>query len=319
MNQTFVGLAFLEPDARACCGRLTTTPRRIEKLTRINEALIQRLERMDDMRGSSYALTRTAAMLEREIVARNADLERALARAQRQQRRARGGAGDGGRGEPGEVAVPQGGEPRPAAAAERGEAVPRAARRDRRRTRCRPTSSRGSPPRFESAEELIRALLDIARLDSQAFEANPGPVAISRLFQRLAIDLQPLAAAARDRPALRDVVGGGAERPGAAAADRAEPHHQRAEVLRPAPKVVVGLKHDGRGRVADGAGRAGRGSTRPTRSAIFIEFERLSRSDDAGERARALDRAARLPAARARGDARRARSDAARASGCGCR
>ena len=41
--------------------------------------LIQRLERMDDMRGSSYSLTRTAAMLEREIVARNADLERALA------------------------------------------------------------------------------------------------------------------------------------------------------------------------------------------------------------------------------------------------
>ncbi len=25
VNQTFVGLAFLEPDARACCGRLTTT------------------------------------------------------------------------------------------------------------------------------------------------------------------------------------------------------------------------------------------------------------------------------------------------------
>ena len=79
VNQTFVGLAFLEPDALRCCGRLTTTPRRIEKLTRINEALIQRLERMDDLRGSSYSLTRTAAMLEREIVARNADLERALA------------------------------------------------------------------------------------------------------------------------------------------------------------------------------------------------------------------------------------------------
>ena len=47
---------------------------------------------------------------------------------------------------------------------------------------------------FDSAEELIRALLDIARLDSRAFETNPGPVAIGRLFQRLAIDLQPLAA-----------------------------------------------------------------------------------------------------------------------------
>ena len=54
-------------------------PRQVEKLTRINEALIQRLERMDDVRGSSYALTRTAAMLEREVLARNADLERALA------------------------------------------------------------------------------------------------------------------------------------------------------------------------------------------------------------------------------------------------
>ena len=52
--------------------------RRIEKLTRINQALIQRMERMDEMRGSSYALTRTAAMLEREIMERNADLERAL-------------------------------------------------------------------------------------------------------------------------------------------------------------------------------------------------------------------------------------------------
>src|SRR5262245_1007466 len=54
-------------------------PRQIEKLTRINDALIQRLERMDDMRDSSYALTRTAAMLEREVLARNADLERTLA------------------------------------------------------------------------------------------------------------------------------------------------------------------------------------------------------------------------------------------------
>ena len=53
--------------------------RKIEKLTRINQALIQRMERMDEVRGSSYALTRTAAMLEREVMERNADLERALA------------------------------------------------------------------------------------------------------------------------------------------------------------------------------------------------------------------------------------------------
>ena len=35
--------------------------RKVEKLTRINQALIQRLERMDEARGSSYALTRTVS------------------------------------------------------------------------------------------------------------------------------------------------------------------------------------------------------------------------------------------------------------------
>ena len=57
--------------------------RKVEKLTLINQALIARMERMDEMRGSSYALTRTAAMLEREVMERNADLERVIMDLQR--------------------------------------------------------------------------------------------------------------------------------------------------------------------------------------------------------------------------------------------
>ena len=48
---------------------------------------------------------------------------------------------------------------------------------------------------FESAEDLIRALLQIARLDSQRVEMNVGPVSLGRLFQRLSIDVQAQAEA----------------------------------------------------------------------------------------------------------------------------
>ena len=194
VNQTFVGLAFLEPE-RGMLRPTDDDARRIEKLTRINEALIQRLDRMDEMRGSSYALTRTAAMLEREIVARNADLERALAElsaSNAELAAARETADEANRAKSRFLRAASHDLLQPLSAAKLFLGAPGARSR---RTRCRPTSSSGSPPSFDSAEELIRALLDIARLDSRAFEANPGPVAIGRLFQRLAIDLQPLAAA----------------------------------------------------------------------------------------------------------------------------
>ena len=204
--------------------------RRIEKLTRINEALIQRLDRLDDIRGSSYALTRTAAMLEREVVARNADLERALAElsaSNAELAAARETADEANRAKSRFLRAASHDLLQPLSAGrlligQLGELATDAVQADLVE---RVTAS------FESAEELIRALLDIARLDSQAFEANPGPVAIGRLFQRLAIDLQPLAAGAGHRPALRHVLVGGAERPGAAAPDRPEPHHQRAQVF----------------------------------------------------------------------------------------
>lgn len=253
--------------------------RRIEKLMRINEALIQRLDRIDDSRTSSYALTRTTAMLEREIVARNADLERALAElsaSNAELAAARETADEANRAKSRFLRAASHDLLQPLSAGRLlighlGELATDAVQAD---LVGRVTAS------FESAEELIRALLDIARLDSQAFEANPGPVAIGRLFQRLAIDLQP-AAAARGID-LRFVM--------SSSAVLSDPVllRQIAQNLiinalkySTGPKVVVGLKHAG-GEAWLTVQDAGPGIDPADQERIFNEFERLSRSDAPG-------------------------------------
>jgi len=253
--------------------------RKIEKLTRINQALIQRMERMDEARGSSYALTRTAAMLEREIMERNADLERAMAELSASNAKlaaARETADEANRAKSRFLRAASHDLLQPLSAAKlflahlaESAADPMEADLVTRITGC-----------FDSAEELIRALLDIARLDSQAFEANPGPVAISRLFQRLAADLQPLAAqrgidlrfvmssetVLSDPVLLRQV---------------AQNLIINALKYSDGPKVLVGLRHAGEGGwlvVQD----CGPGIDPADQERIFNEFERLSRSDQPG-------------------------------------
>jgi signal transduction histidine kinase len=250
-------------------------PRQIEKLTRINDALIQRLERMDDMRGSSYALTRTAAMLEREILARNADLERALAEL---------GARNGELAAARETADEANrAKSRFLRAASHDLLQPLSAGRlflgqlaDLATDAVQTDLAQRVSASFESAEELIRALLDIARLDSQKFEANPGPVAISRLFQRLAIDLQPLAAGRgielRFVPSSEAVLSDPV-----LLRQIAQNLILNALKYSTGPKVVVGLKHAGTDAwltVQD----AGPGIDPADQERIFNEFERLSRT-----------------------------------------
>jgi hypothetical protein len=52
--------------------------RRIAKLTRINAALIERLDRFDSTRGSAWSMFQAAMALEKEVAARTRDLEQAL-------------------------------------------------------------------------------------------------------------------------------------------------------------------------------------------------------------------------------------------------
>jgi CheY-like chemotaxis protein len=133
---------------------------------------------------------------------------------------------------------------------------------------------------FESAEQLIRALLDIARLDSRAFEANPGPVAIGRLLQRLAIDLQPLAASRGID--LRFVMSSEAVLSDPVLLRQiAQNLISNALKYSTGPKVVVGLKRDGDGAwltVQD----CGPGIDLADQERIFNEFERLSRTTAPG-------------------------------------
>ena len=253
--------------------------RRIEKLTRINEALIQRMERMDEMRGSSYALTRTAAMLEREVMERNADLERALrelSAINAELAAARETADEANRAKSRFLRAASHDLLQPLSAAKLFLAHLTETAADPLQVDLvtRITAS------FDSAEELIRALLDIARLDSQAFEANPGPVSIGRLFQRLGIDLQPLAA--QRGIDLRFVM--------SSETVRSDPMllRQIAQNLitnalkySVGPKVLVGLRHDGEAGwlvVQD----CGPGIDPADHERIFNEFERLSRTGPVG-------------------------------------
>ncbi len=253
--------------------------RRIEKLLRINAALIERLDRLDDIRTSSYALTRTAAMLEREVVARNADLERALAElsaSNAELAAARETADEANRAKSRFLRAASHDLLQPLSAGrlligQLGDLASDAVQAD---LVARVTAS------FESAEELIRALLDIARLDSRAFEAHPGPVAIGRLFQRLAIDLQPLAAARGID--LRFVMSSSAVLSDPVLL-RQVAQNLILNALRysTGPKVVVGLKHDG-GDAWLTVQDMGPGIDPRDQERIFNEFERLSRSDGLG-------------------------------------
>lgn len=253
--------------------------RKVEKLTLINQALIARMERMDEMRGSSYALTRTAAMLEREVMERNADLERALADLSAinvELASARELADEANRAKSRFLRAASHDLLQPLSAAKLflshlGETVADPMQTD---LVGRITAS------FDSAEELIRALLDIARLDSQGFEANPGPVAIGRLFQRLTIDLQPLAAARgmdlrfvmSSESVLSDPV---------LLRQIAQNLIINALKYSTGRKVLVGLKRNAGGAwltVQD----TGPGIAPLDQERIFNEFERLSRADVPG-------------------------------------
>ena len=62
-----------DPDAR-----IATLERQVAKLTRINAALMSRVERSTDLQGNAFSLFETAISLESKVRDRTADLERAL-------------------------------------------------------------------------------------------------------------------------------------------------------------------------------------------------------------------------------------------------
>ena len=165
---------------------------RIAKLERIIAALVERLERSEDARGPAYALTRAAALLEREIITRNDDLERALTNLEAinaELAQAHAAADEANRAKSRFLRAASHDLLQPLSAARMFLSHLANLSTDARQVDI--VSHLNDT--IESAEELIGALSQIARLDGRSVQLNLAPVSLDRLFWRLGLDLQPLA------------------------------------------------------------------------------------------------------------------------------
>ncbi|MGP3696247.1 ATP-binding response regulator [Rhodobacter sp. NSM] len=163
--------------------------RQVEKLKRINAALIDRLDRADASRGSHWMLFQTAAVLEQELLARNRDLEQALAHLESVNRElalARETADEANRSKSRFLRAASHDLLQPLSAAKL--FLSHLAETVSEPMQASLVARIGTA--FDSTEELIRALLEISRLDSVRLDISSERVSLGRLFQRLMVDFQ---------------------------------------------------------------------------------------------------------------------------------
>lgn len=169
--------------------------RRAEKLARIVEALIHRVDRLEETRGSAWSTFQAAVALEQEALARTRDLEAALADLSQRNRDlavARAAADEANRSKTRFLRAASHDLLQPLAAAR----LYLSALADSDLDPVQRELTTRLAGAFESVEELMHAVLDISRLDSQRIEFHRRPVALDELFQRLAIEYAPVAEAA---------------------------------------------------------------------------------------------------------------------------
>jgi signal transduction histidine kinase len=168
--------------------------RQIEKLGRINAALIERLDRYDSTRGSAWSIFQAAIVLEKEVAARTRDLERALADLSLKNielAAARSAAEEANRSKTRFLRAASHDLLQPLSAARL--FLSTLATMELGEVQADLVKRLGNA--FESVDELMHAVLDISRLDSQRIEFNRKPVALNSLFDRLRDEFEPPAAA----------------------------------------------------------------------------------------------------------------------------
>lgn len=252
---------------------------RVLKLEKINATLMDKLVRIGEARGPGWVQTRTAALLERELIGRNRELEDALQRLARinsELEQANSIADEANRAKSRFLRAASHDLLQPLSAAKLFLSHLQATSADGRQSELVNTIT----ATLDSAGELIDALSNIARLDSSKFETNQGPLAIGRLFRKLEIDTRPLAQA-RDID-LRFVPSG--------LTVQSDPVYLRqiaqnliANALKytTGRKVLVGLRRSGDSvwlEVLD----QGPGIHPRDQERVFIEFERLSCTSQPG-------------------------------------
>ncbi|AGT10418.1 ATP-binding response regulator [Paracoccus aminophilus] len=168
--------------------------RQVEKLARISDVLIERIDRMEEMRGSAWSMFQAAVALEQEIDARTRDLERAMADLSERNRElaiARAAAEEANRSKTRFLRAASHDLLQPLSAAR----LFLTALRDTSLDPFQQEITERLAGAFESVEELMHAVLDISRLDSQRIEFHRKPVNLGELFRRLAIEYAPVAEA----------------------------------------------------------------------------------------------------------------------------
>ncbi|WCR10846.1 hybrid sensor histidine kinase/response regulator [Paracoccus stylophorae] len=168
--------------------------RRIEKLRRINDVLIGRIDRLEESRGSAWSMFQAAVALEQEVLTRTRQLEKALADLSQRNRElavARASAEEANRSKTRFLRAASHDLLQPLSAARLFlSALSDTGMDDHQQELAGRLSGA-----FESVEELMHAVLDISRLDSQRIEFHRQPVPLGDLFRRLAAEYAPLAEA----------------------------------------------------------------------------------------------------------------------------
>lgn len=168
--------------------------RRIEKLTRIAAALIDRLDRLEERRGSGWTMFQAALALEQEVIARRRELERAMADLSQKNRElaeARTAAEEANRSRTRFLRAASHDLLQPLSAARLYLAALSATAMNEEQAALVARLSGA----LESVETLMNAVLDIARLDGGQIAVHRQPVALDDLFRKLDAEFTPLAQA----------------------------------------------------------------------------------------------------------------------------
>jgi signal transduction histidine kinase/CheY-like chemotaxis protein len=168
--------------------------RRAEKLARITDVLVGRIDRLEQSRGSAWSMFQAALALEREVQARTRELEQALAALGERNRElavARALAEEANRSKTRFLRAASHDLLQPLSAAK----LFLAALKDTQLDELQVELTDRLSGAFESVEELMHAVLDISRLDSQRIEFQRKPVDLGEMFRRLAVEYAPMAEA----------------------------------------------------------------------------------------------------------------------------
>lgn len=168
--------------------------RQVEKLRRINQVLIERIDRLEESRGSAWSMFQAAVALEQEVLTRTRQLEKAMSELSQRNRElavARAAAEEANRSKTRFLRAASHDLLQPLAAAR----LFLSALSDTPMDPAQAELTQRLSGAFESVEELMHAVLDISRLDSQRIEFHRQPVPLGDLFRRLATEFAPLAEA----------------------------------------------------------------------------------------------------------------------------